>query len=44
MALHVLEVLEALITSSASGRFVELTTSCERPEPVPLGADESVFA
>ena len=44
MALHVLEVLEALITSSASGRFVDLTTSCERPEPVPLGADESVFA
>ena len=44
MALHVLEVLEGLIASSASGRFVELTTRCERPEPVPLGADESVFA
>lgn len=44
MALHVLEVLEALIASSASGRFIELTTTCERPEPVPLGADESVFA
>jgi predicted dehydrogenase len=43
MALHVLEVLEALIMSSASGRFVTLTTRCERPEPVPLGADESVF-
>jgi predicted dehydrogenase len=44
LALHALEVLEALIASSASGRFVELTTSCERPEPVPLGSDESVFA
>jgi predicted dehydrogenase len=44
MALHVLEVLEALTVSSASGRFVNLTTQCERPEPVPLGADESVFA
>ena len=44
MALHVLEVLEALITSSASESFVRLTTTCERPEPVPLGADESVFA
>jgi predicted dehydrogenase len=44
LALHGLEVLEALIASSASGRFVELTTSCERPEPVPLGSDESVFA
>ena len=44
LALHALEVLEALIASSASGRFVELTTRCERPEPVPLGSDESVFA
>jgi predicted dehydrogenase len=44
LALHALEVLEALIASSASGRFVELTTSCERPEPVPLGSDELVFA
>jgi predicted dehydrogenase len=43
MALHVLEVLEALTVSSASGRFVALTTRCERPEPVPLGVDESVF-
>lgn len=43
MALHVLEVLEALIESSASGRFIELATRCDRPRPVPLGADESVF-
>jgi predicted dehydrogenase len=43
MALHVLEVLEALTTSSASGRFVDLTTTCLRPEPVPLGEGESVF-
>jgi predicted dehydrogenase len=44
MALHVTEVLEALIASSAAGRFIELTTLCERPAPVPLGRDESVFA
>jgi predicted dehydrogenase len=44
MALHVTEVLEALNTSSTSGVFVTLTTVCERPEPVPLGSDESVFA
>lgn len=44
MALHVLEVLEALIESSKSRRFIDLTTRCERPEPVPLGAGESVFA
>ena len=44
LALHVLDVLEGLIESSASGRFVTPSTRCERPEPVPLGADESVFA
>ncbi len=44
MALHVTEVLEALITSSAAGRFATMTTSCERPEAVPLGQDEAVFA
>jgi predicted dehydrogenase len=44
MALHVLEVLEALIESSISRRFIDLATRCERPEPVPLGTDESVFA
>ena len=44
MALHVLEVLEALELSSGSGQFVTMKTRCERPEPVPLGQDESVFA
>jgi predicted dehydrogenase len=44
LALHVTEVLEALVTSSQAGRFIEMTTQCERPDPVPLGADESVFA
>jgi predicted dehydrogenase len=44
LALHVLEVLEGLIEASASGRFVSLSTRCARPEPVPPGADESVFA
>ena len=44
MALHVTEVLEAMIASSAAGRFIDLSTRCERPAPVPQGADESVFA
>jgi len=39
----VADVLEALIESSASRRFVDLSSRCERPEPVPLGVDESVF-
>ena len=44
MALHVLDVLEALIESSNTRRFIDLATRCERPDQVPLGADESVFA
>ena len=44
LALHVLEALEALEASSRSGQFVSMRTRCERPEPVPLGPDESVFA
>jgi len=43
LALHVLEVLEALERSSLEGRRVRIETICERPEPLPLGADERVF-
>jgi predicted dehydrogenase len=43
LALHVVEVLEALEASSRSGQFVSIRSRCERPEPVPLGQDESVF-
>ena len=42
-ALHVLEVLEALEVSSRSGQFVSIRSRCDRPEPVPLGSDQSVF-
>ena len=42
-ALHVLEVMEALLRSSAEGRHIELETVCTRPEPVPQGTDERVF-
>ncbi|MDX3224326.1 Gfo/Idh/MocA family oxidoreductase [Streptomyces sp. ME19-01-6] len=35
-ALHVLETLRAVLRSSAEGRRIELTTSVNRPEPVPL--------
>ena len=41
---HVLEVLEAVGTAGAERRWVDLTTTCERPEPLPLGAGEEVFA
>jgi predicted dehydrogenase len=36
VALHVLEVMTALLRSSAEGRRVDLTTTVDRPLPVPL--------
>ncbi|WBB99846.1 Gfo/Idh/MocA family oxidoreductase [Solwaraspora sp. WMMA2080] len=36
MALHVLDIMTALLRSTAEGRRVELTTVVERPTPVPL--------
>lgn len=43
LALHTLEVLEALERSSIEGRRIRIETMCERPEPVPLGEGEEVF-
>lgn len=37
MALHVLEIMDAIHIASETGRHVELTTSCERPQPLPEG-------
>jgi predicted dehydrogenase len=36
LALHVLEVMTALLDSAAEGRRINLTTTVERPAPVPL--------
>lgn len=36
LALHVLEVMTALLDSAAEGRRIELTTTVTRPTPVPL--------
>jgi predicted dehydrogenase len=44
MALHVLEVLEALERSSATGTHVAMATTCERPAPVPAGEGEDVLS
>jgi predicted dehydrogenase len=44
LAMHVLAVLDAFERSSTEGRHVMMETSCERPEPLPLGKDEEVFA
>ena len=43
LALHVLEVLEGVATSVSFGCRVEMTTTCDRPAPVPPGADERVL-
>ena len=37
MALHVLEIMDAIQIASKSGRHVELTTRCERPQLLPVG-------
>ncbi|WP_328744943.1 Gfo/Idh/MocA family oxidoreductase [Streptomyces sp. NBC_00285] len=36
LALHVLEIMTALLRSSDEGRRIELSTTVERPDPVPL--------
>ena len=44
LALHTLEILEALEQSAVEGRTIPLQTRCTRPEPLPLGEGEEVFA
>ena len=44
LAMHVLEVLDALERSSIEGRHVMIETPCDRPEPLSLGEGEEVFA
>lgn len=43
LALHVLEIMEALERSSVEGRRIRIETLCERPEPVPLGVGEEAL-
>ena len=38
LAFHVLEAMDAIVRSSAESRVVELTSTVEKPEPVPNGA------
>ncbi|WP_172253219.1 Gfo/Idh/MocA family protein [Saccharibacillus deserti] len=37
LANHVLEIMHAFHTSSDSGVYAQLTTTCEQPRPLPLG-------
>jgi predicted dehydrogenase len=43
LAYHVLDVMVAFHESSATGRHVELTSSCERPAMLPPGQEEGSF-
>jgi predicted dehydrogenase len=40
LAYHVLDVMHAIHDASASGRHVELASTCQRPAPLPLGLEE----
>lgn len=41
MACHVLDVIESIYASSRERRFVGLTTSCDRPDPLPADFPDS---
>jgi len=40
LAFHVLDVMHAIEEASASGRHVEIASTCERPAPLPAGTGE----
>lgn len=44
LALHVLDVLEAIDLAARERRLVEVGSTCERPLPLPQGSNEAVFA
>lgn len=41
LAFHVLEIMDAIVKSGQARRVIELESTVERPEPVPLGATPS---
>jgi predicted dehydrogenase len=43
LALHVLEIMFAVEQASNSGQYVELSTTCERPTPLPSDLSERVL-
>ena len=40
LALHVLDVMHAILEASETGRHVELTSTCDRPAPLPIELPE----
>lgn len=43
LSTHVLELMEASLRSAQAGRHVVLTTTCERPAPLPAGLPDDAF-
>ena len=43
LSCHVLELMEASITASETGRHVEPSTTCERPAALPAGLPDDTF-
>lgn len=37
LAFHVLDIMQSFLEASDKGKTVELTSTCERPDPMPLG-------
>jgi predicted dehydrogenase len=40
LAYHVLDIMQAIHEAAREGRHIELTSSCDRPAPLPLGLRE----
>lgn len=40
LAMHVLDIMQSFLDAAASGKTVELSTSCERPAALPMGLRE----
>jgi hypothetical protein len=43
LALHVLELMSAAVTSSEEGRVMDLESTCERAAPLPVGLPENTY-
>ena len=44
LAFHVLDIMQALHESAQEGRYMELTSTCVRPQPLPLGLPHGAVA
>ena len=43
MAYHVLDIMHAILESAREGKHIELSSTCVRPEPLPLGLREGIL-